>query len=167
MRGHSRTGPPLALRRSGKKAVSSVGFAANLLNRKTLQSLFLLLGGIAMIVAGSWIATSNAGFVLAAQRAPGIVVDLSKRRVRGATLYHPVVRFRPAAFETPVQFTAQPGLWPSPFDVGDEVTVLYDNADPADARIESFWTLWFLPLATALLGAACLFAAWDIRRRAP
>ncbi len=43
--------------------------------------------------------------------------------------------------------------------VGDEVVVLYDAADPAGARVESFAGLWLGPmLAAAGGGAACAVA---------
>jgi len=64
-------------------------------------------------------------------------------------------------------FKAGPGLWPSPFAVGDAVTVAYDRDAREHAMIGSFWTLWFLPAATAALGVACVFAGRDSLRKAP
>lgn len=34
----------------------------------------------------------------------------------------------------------------------------YDPDDPDDARIVSFWMLWFLPGVMILFGLACLYA---------
>ena len=38
------------------------------------------------------------------------------------------------------------------------VEVAYDREDPKQAKIVSFWTVWFVPLVLALFGVACLFA---------
>lgn len=133
---------------------------------KRLTGYFLLAGGLAMVGAGIWFAVDHARFLQRTDRAPGAVVEIvAERGARGMTLYHPVVRYRPADRGDAVVFKAKPGLWPSPFAVGDRVTVAYDRDDPDDAMIVSFWMLWFLPLAMALLGAGCLFAGRDTLRK--
>ena len=81
-------------------------------------------------------------------------------------LYYPVVRYRPIGDAGETVFTAKPGLWPSPFDVGDAVTVAYEPADPEDAKIVSVWMLWFLPGAMLLLGIGCLIAGWNTAKKA-
>ncbi len=112
-----------------------------------------------MLVVGAWICTANIEFVQQAERAPGIVTEIvGSRGARGAMLYHPIVRFHPKGRGTSIVFKAKPGLWPSPFDAGDRVTVAYDAEDPGDARIVSFWMLWFLPGTTVLFGLGCLLA---------
>ena len=71
-------------------------------------------------------------------------------------MYYPLVRYRPPPDGASITFKAKPGMWPSPFDVDDRVTVAYNEHDPEDAKIVSFWTLWFLPATLILFGAACL-----------
>ena len=133
---------------------------------RRLTGYFLLVGGVAMIFTGAWFAIADARFVLRAERVTGDVVDIvGERSARGMTLYHPVVRFRPDGNGGYVVFTAEPGLWPSPFAAGDRVTVAYDADDPDDAVIVSFWMLWFLPLATVLFGAGCIVAGRDTLRK--
>ena len=41
----------------------------------------------------------------------------------------------------------------SPFDIGEAVAVLYDPSHPRDARIDSFFQLWFAPLILGFLGS--------------
>lgn len=136
--------------------------------QKRLTGFFLVLGGLAMVVGGIWFGAAHFNFVRAAERASGVVTKIvGKRGARGMTLYHPVVRFRPAEGVDEFVFTAKPGLWPSPFAVGDEVTVAYDPDAPEQAMIVSFWTLWFLPAAMAALGLACVFAGRDTLKKAP
>ena len=91
--------------------------------------------------------------------APGTVIEVvGERGAKGTKLYHPLVRYEPAPGGASVTFKAEPGMWPSPFDVGDAVTVAYDQDDPSDANIVSFWTLWMLPLTLLAFGLGCLIA---------
>lgn len=122
------------------------------------RGLILALGGLLLTGSGAWFGYAHVALVRHGERAPGEVVDLQVRRVRGQKLYHPVVRFRPAG-KGETRFTEKVGLWPSPFTVGDRVTVLYRNETGIEPKIDSFWTLWCLPLAMILLGAGCIVAA--------
>jgi len=124
-----------------------------------LSAAVLLVGGAALVLAGAWFGIGNVNFIQDAARAPGTVIDIvGERGVRG-TMYYPVVRYRPRRDGASVTFKAKPGLlWGSPFDVGERVTVAYDEGDPRDAKVVSFWTLWLMPACLILLGMGCLFA---------
>ncbi len=128
--------------------------------KRRLTAGFLLVGGLALVLTGLWFVIVNADFLRHADTAPGTVINIvEKRGVRGTKLYHPIVRFRPRHDGTGITFEATPGFtWVSPFDVGDRVKVAYNEDDPEDAKIVSFWTLWFLPAVLVLFGAGCLFA---------
>lgn len=129
---------------------------------KRLSAAFLTVGGVALFVAGLWFGISDFTFLRKADRAPGVVIEIvGKRGARGAMLYYPVVRFRPSGASTGIVFMAKPGLWPSPFDTGDRVVIAYHPNDPDDAKIVSFWMLWFLPGVMILSGMACFWAARD------
>jgi hypothetical protein len=134
--------------------------------KELLKSLFLVLGGVCLLGTGGWFAVDSICFLERSHRAPGVVVRVVAKRSARATLYHPVVRYHPVDHPT-VEFTAGPGLWQSLFEVGGRLEVGYRHTDPANARVVSFWTMWLLPIATALFGAACLFAGWhNFKRRA-
>jgi len=132
-----------------------------------LSATVLLVGGLALVLGGVWLVIGNAGFLRHGARAPGTVIDIvGERGVRG-TMYYPVVRYQPRRSGASVTFKAKPGLtWASPFDVGERVTVAYDEGDPQDAKIVSFWTLWLMPASLVLLGAGCLFAGRHTLRKA-
>ena len=137
-------------------------------SRKSLNLLsaaFLLIGGLALIVTGAWFAIDNARFIDGAHRAHGIVEDVVGRRgARGQMLYYPVVRYRPAGGDE-IVFTAKSGLWPSPFNVGDPVTVAYQPTGSDNAKIVSFWMLWFLPGAVLIFGIGGVFAGWHTLKK--
>ncbi len=126
---------------------------------KRLAGYFLVVGGIVMLVAGIWFIGEAMEFLDTTARTDGTVVALKRERgAKGMAEDHPVVRFvSPESGET-VEFKSRFGMWPSPFTVGEEVEVAYDPAHPSRADINSFWTIWLLPLLLAAFGLAC-FAA--------
>ena len=112
------------------------------MNLAIAKSLFLLLGGIVMICVGAWFTISHIEFIRNAKQASGIVVNIiSKRSAKGTNLYHPIVRYQPAEYDAPIQFTARPGLWSWLYKIGEDVTVIYNSDSPYEAKIKSFWML--------------------------
>ncbi|NKB49708.1 MAG: DUF3592 domain-containing protein [Alphaproteobacteria bacterium] len=127
--------------------------------KQRLTGGFLLVGGVCLTIAGIWFLVATTDFVRHAERAPGQVMEVvGERGARGSKLYYPMVRYLPHDRGSSTVFKAKPGLWPSPFSVGDTVTVAYRADDPDGAKIVSFWTLWFLPIVLILFGLGCLFA---------
>jgi hypothetical protein len=133
---------------------------------KRLAGYFLVAGGIVMLVAGIWFAGEAADFLETTARTDGTVVALQRERgIKGSTEDHPVVRFvQPETGET-VEFKSRFGIWPSPFTVGEVVEVAYDPADPTRADINSFWTIWLLPILLAAFGLACFAAGLHTLRQ--
>jgi hypothetical protein len=83
----------------------------------------------------------------------------------GGTFYYPLVEFT-AADESRQIVQVGPGSRPPAYRVGDEVTLRYDPAQPAEARIASVGgslDQFILPLITGVLALAFLLAtafAW-------
>lgn len=126
----------------------------------------LLIGGTAMAIGGIWFISQAAAFLDATARTDGTVIALERKRsAKGFDQDHPVVRFTvPETGET-IELQSRFGMWPSPFAVGDAVEVAYDPADPARARIDSFWTLWFVPVLLVTFGLACIAAGTTTLRQ--
>jgi hypothetical protein len=131
-----------------------------------VAALMLLIAGIASF--------SNIAKINREETAPGRVVDMTKRleydeedrdRVIGEA-YYPVVEF--VALDgkrRKVQLSE--GSFPPAYDVGDEVTILYEPEQPLDARIKSFGSsagMWILPSITGILGIGFLGAVLVVRR---
>jgi hypothetical protein len=108
------------------------------------------------------------------QSAPGQVVDMVIRpeyaeddssRVIGE--YHvPVVVFVDNRGERH-QTQLNEGSDPPAYEVGDEVTILYEPENPLDARIKSFGSsalMWILPSITGILGIGFLVAVLVVQR---
>lgn len=80
--------------------------------------------------------------------------------------YYPVVEFRSSDGRShSVELTE--GSSPASYEVGEDVTVLYDPDHPLDARIKSFSSsllLWILPGITGILGISFLVAVLAVKR---
>ena len=126
---------------------------------------FLLAGALGMAIGAVWYAADARTFLNTSLRTDGTVVALErKRNAKGFDTYHPVVRFIPPETNETVEFKSRFGVWPSPFSVSDRVEVAYDPADPRRARINSFWTIWFLPILLMAFGLACGLAGYHTLR---
>ena len=115
---------------------------------------------------------SAARAVAKEQSASGRVVDLTLRTSRGGydsqgtyqapqDYYYPVVEFTlPDGSSKSVQLSE--GSWPPAYEIGEEVTILYDPEKPINARIQSTSSTilqWLVPGITGTLGIAFLGAA--------
>jgi hypothetical protein len=128
--------------------------------------LMLLIAGIASF--------NNISKINREASAPGRVVDMTKQleyddqyrdRVIGEA-YYPVVEFT-ANDGKRRQVQLNEGSFPAAYEVGDEVTILYEPDHPLDARIKSFASsagMWILPGITGILGVAFLGAVLVVRR---
>ena len=102
--------------------------------------------------------------------APGQVVEMVTRKdEQGNEFFYPVVAFSLAdGSRKTVQMPE--GSWPPAYEVGDEVTVLYDPGQPLNARVKSTsgtvslwtWTIVAGILAVAFL-LATLLARWVLK----
>jgi len=141
--------------------------------QKIILSVFTGIAVLMLLIAG----IASANNILKVNReesAPGVVVDMTKRleydendfnRVTGEA-YYPVVEFTAKdGKRRSVQLSE--GSFPPAYEVGDEVTVLYEPDHPLDARIKSFGSstlMWILPGITGILGVAFLGAVIAVRK---
>lgn len=127
---------------------------------------FLVVGGIVMAITGVWQIFGGQAFLDATARAEGTIVTLERERsAKGMAEDHPVVLFTAPESGVTFSFRSRFGVWPSPFAVGENVEVAYDPANPTRARINSFWTIWFMPFLITVFGFACLAAGSHTLRR--
>ncbi|MCP2264354.1 Protein of unknown function (DUF3592) [Promicromonospora thailandica] len=118
--------------------------------------------------AAGVLAVRTASFLAGAERAGGVVVGLDERAGTGdgsaRYTYRAVVAYGVAGQEH--LLTDRIGSDPPRYDVGERVTVLYDPANPADARIGTRYGYWletiFGGVALALAGAGlAILTAWS------
>lgn len=102
---------------------------------------------------------------------PGRVVDMIERRQYVneqdrivEEFYYPVIDYVSSDGKRHVVQLSE-GSNPASYEIGDEVTVLYEPEDPLDARIKSFESsalMWVLPAITGILGIAFLVAVLTV-----
>jgi hypothetical protein len=110
----------------------------------------LMLAGAIALVAGVKTLVDSQRFLARAVTTNGVVVDVAEvveqvRRGSGdnwyyedATIFYPVVRFVTAR-EQEVRFQAKEGSEdPARYGVGDSIRVLYDPANPRNARLDTW-----------------------------
>jgi hypothetical protein len=139
----------------------------------TILGIFTAVAALMLLIAG--IASfNNILKINREESAPGRVVEMTKRleyddedrdRVIGEA-YYPVVEFTAKdGKRRSVQLSE--GSFPPAYEVGDEVTVLYESDHPLSARIKSFGSsalMWILPGITGILGIAFLGAVLAVRK---
>lgn len=121
--------------------------------------------GLVLLLGSLVVCGHTASFVHRAARAQGTITALIRHAstdygpvdvTRPVTYsFQPVVRFRDDAQHL-IQFNDSMASNVSGYHVGETVNVLYLESDPYDARIESFTTLWALPLIFGGIGAIFL-----------
>src|SRR5689334_10030795 len=114
----------------------------NLATRLVALSARLLLAlGIVCLLLGGWLGWQTMSFAWSASPATGRVVSHLEVRDDGKTQYRPRIRFETydGAIYT---FTGQLGSTSKRFAVGDEVPVMYQGKDPAQARVAQFTDNW-------------------------
>jgi hypothetical protein len=123
--------------------------------RRIKALMFTGIGVAIMLASVAW-AVSVWGFAADASSAQGIVTRLNA----GAS--HPQVRFTTAAGEV-IEYP-QNG-WISGYQVGDQITVLYDPQRPTKAVVNTFGALWGFTLLGFTMGAAFVGMAQLARHR--
>jgi hypothetical protein len=95
----------------------------------------LFLAGAGLLLLGGHLYRRTEAFLAKAVHAPGVVVDLERRHSSdGADTFAPVVEFEHEGRR--FRFADSVSSRPASYRAGDRVGVLYDPANPRDARID-------------------------------
>jgi len=114
----------------------------------------LPLGGI-----GGWFFFDTRNFLQFATQTTGTVVDLqSSRDSEGDTMYTPVFEYQDGTGTTHKIISSWSSNPPSHLE-GDAVDVLYDPANPSDARLDGYLSLWLGPIICGVLALFLLLFA--------
>lgn len=156
-----------------KKMDEDVQQTGNGSPEKIILSVFTGIAVLMLLIAGI-ASVNNILKINREESALGIVVDMTERlrydeedrdRVIGEA-YFPVVEFM-AKDGRRRQVQLSEGSFPAAYEVGEEVTVLYEPEHPLDARIKSGGStalMWILPGITGILGLAFLGAVIAVQR---
>lgn len=109
-------------------------------------SLFgVLFGGIGLI---AFLSTRN--FLKTSISRDGTVIELNLYEDFDSSVYYPVVTFKFEGEE--YQFQGDSGSDPPSYHEGEKVRVSFQAEHPNEAKINSFFSLWMLPLIFGLFG---------------
>ena len=127
---------------------------------------FLLAVGLLGLLLSVAIAGRQLALLAVAHSAPGTVIEMVRMtsgRPSAGYAYAPRVRFVLDAVEH--EFVSPVGSYPSAFQIGDTVRVLYDPANPRWAMIDSTGQIWGPVAVCAVLGLLLGgLGAWLLRK---
>jgi hypothetical protein len=127
---------------------------------QTLVGHIFAYGGPCLVAYGILFYLRTRNFMSRSVEVAGVVVRLEHSKDRMGTAsydsYAPVFSFT-ALDGKKITVTSDVASSPADFCVGESVRVLYDPADPENARIHSFFQIWGGPLIFSAAGA--LFAS--------
>lgn len=137
-----------------------------------MMGIFLLIGLILLYLGFAFFLRKRASLQKLTESVTGTVTELFSQRMTGSrggyyTGTAPIVSFRTQSGED-MQFRSSVFSSPPAYQVGQEVTVIYDPFQPQTAIIRSslFLEFWFVPLILwglgtifSLVGIILLFAA--------
>ncbi len=92
---------------------------------------------------------SQQRFLGSALRAKGVIQSLNVERMKGSTVYFPVIRFTTAAGATIV--AASKSGRSGGYSTGQTVSVLYDPNQPDHLEMDAFWSRWLFVIVAAFL----------------
>jgi hypothetical protein len=130
-------------------------------NKRTIDPvrIFGLLLSVGILMVGILIMQKTIRQRISFKATEGRVVGIETSKdftTRGATIdvFSPQVSFILLSNNKTVVFTEPTRSYPSPYDVGDKVKVLYDPSNPTDARVYAWWSLYLLPISLIVIGGA-------------
>ncbi|MBE8726537.1 DUF3592 domain-containing protein [Flavobacterium hungaricum] len=117
---------------------------------KIIKYVFLIIGLIALGGA-LYLYQNKREFLDKAITVQGTVKELISSRSKNSTTYKPLVSFITKDGKQ-IEYTSSVSSNPPSYEVGEKVEIFYDPADPYDADINGFASLWLGPLVLGILG---------------
>lgn len=117
---------------------------------KIIKYVFLTIG-LALLAGAFYFYQSKQAFIDRAVKVQGTVTALIPSRSDNSTTYKPVVSYTTKEGKQ-IEFTSSVSSNPPSYHEGETVEIFYDPADPYDADINGFASLWLAPLILGILG---------------
>jgi len=122
-----------------------------------LAGVFVILG-IALLAWGFYLYNDLSNFLSTCEKTKGTIiefVDLNRNRASEKAFVLPKVEYT-APDKNKYEFLAGITIW-NDYEIGTEVTVLYNPDDFTDAKIDNFADLYFVPILPATIGFFAIF----------
>jgi Protein of unknown function (DUF3592) len=126
---------------------------------------FLIVAGAGLFLLGAHLHKKTVLFLDTADRAQGVVVEMVSNHSSDSITWSPVVEFEAGGRKQ--RFKDSMGSNPPSYRTGERVGVLYDPANPRDARIDRGRWNTAIPLLVGGFGALLLvLGSWMMLKRA-
>ena len=131
-------------------------FAANLILQQNMKALSIIKYifatiGLGLLIGAFYLYQDKKAFLKTATVAPGLVVELRASRSDNSTTYSPVVSFT-AKDGRQIEFTSSVSSNPPSYSEGESVEIVYNPANPHEANINGFSSLYLGTLILGILG---------------
>jgi len=111
--------------------------------------------GIVLLIVAFLSYAHTKDFLEDALTTEGTVVQLIATEFENSVTYRPLVEYK-TRIDKMVKFTSPIGSNPPSYTKGEMVVVIYHDAWPEKARIDSFFSLWGFSLIFSILGSIFL-----------
>lgn len=115
-----------------------------------IVGILIILTALVPLGVGYYFYRSSTQFVRSAVEVEAVVSEIEERSSEGSISYYPVFSFVDREGEVH-RITAGWGSNPPSHEIGDTVTLLYDPAEPHEARRDGFVSLWLAPTIAGAL----------------
>jgi Protein of unknown function (DUF3592) len=120
-----------------------------------LVGLLFILIGFAVVISGIFAMLKVRRQLAGSAKATGKVFGFGRIQGKSGYLYCPQVEFQIPNEQT-IKFQSETGSQPPAYNVGQQVEVVYQIANPNKAEIDSMMALWFAPGCMLLMGLGFL-----------
>lgn len=107
--------------------------------------------GAALLIGGFYLHISTQEFLSGATKTKGEVIDFETHRSDGTTMYAPVVSYQARDGKT-YEYVSNTSSSSRSYDIGEQVDIFYLQNNPQEAKIDSFFQLYFGELILFILG---------------
>ena len=122
------------------------------------NNLLFLIIGIGLLIGAGYTGWHQHEFIQQSRFTHGVVIDNVYSGGKHAT-YHAVVQFMPRDGTQQITFQSNIGTNPAMYHVNQPVDVLYSQANPQEAQINSPFDLWFLTGMITFMGLIFTFVS--------
>ncbi|PBJ09034.1 DUF3592 domain-containing protein [Flavobacterium sp. ACN6] len=115
-----------------------------------IKYVFLIIGA-ALLTGAFFLYQNKSAFLEKAVSVQGTVIEMVAKRSDNSTTYSPVISFKTKSGQE-ITFSSSISSNPPSYSVNETVEVLYNPADPKEANINTFSSLWIGPLILGGIG---------------
>ncbi|WJS94153.1 DUF3592 domain-containing protein [Flavobacterium johnsoniae] len=107
--------------------------------------------GACLLAGAIYLYIDKQAFLEKAETTQGTVIEMIPKRSKDSTTYSPVVSFTTKSGQE-IAYTSSTSSNPPSYNVGENVQIFYDPANPNKAEINGFFSLWLGVIILGFIG---------------